>query len=552
MHSKLGEGGKPLPQEVRNFYEPRFGYDFSNVRPHTDPVDAKSAQSINALAYTSGNNIVFNKGQYSPETESGKRLLGHELTHTIQQASAVEAISRCNDINGHATDVPVIHHQVVKGIHNVARQAAPFRTRTFQDRSGGGTTDFIETVQNAPTQNGTIISGRVDRSEVAPATGTTLQQTISTGHVNVQFDTSTCQLTLPYNFDFHQVPTANTPFCQGPPNATAVQPLPASDFQALRARYIRYVNDGLNGLFTARITGCQQSCADRSIPIRINAQDNPSSPDKVMDVVNRAGRGNAGTICVEDMTSGFGVHESGHQILGLGDEYRETDPTLRQRVPTWARDERVRTDLTRMGSEGEYGGFSLFHQRHFRFAQVFLEAAFPGCTVTLEEVPRLIPDFRISFDMGYARISGGNALTFGGGFDVGLPLTRLRQLELLLGARGRYLLETAGQYRSAFMVGVQTGIEARTSPGDVAATFSLFGGGGAYHQFGSSSSRFPAVPERTSPYVEGGGSVGVSSGMLGSGVSLSLRLEAAAGTEITNDPDAMRWFRTGLRGGIEW
>jgi hypothetical protein len=205
-----------------------------------------------------------------------------------------------------------------------------------------------------------------------------------------------------------------------------------------------------------------------------------------------------------------------------------------------------------MGSEGEYGGFSLFHQRHFRFAQVFLEAAFPGCTVTLEEVPRLIPDFRISLDMGYARISGGNALTFGGGFDVGLPLTRLRQLELLLGARGRYLLETAGQYRSAFMVGVQTGIEARTSPGDVAATFSLFGGGGAYHQFGSSSSRFPAVPERTSPYVEGGGSIGVSSGMLGSGVSLSLRLEAAAGTEITNDPDAMRWFRTGLRGGIEW
>lgn len=81
----LNSSGQPLPNEVRNFYEPRFGYDFSNVKVHTDNVAAKSAQSINALAYTSGNNIVFNSNQYSPDTESGKRLLGHELTHVVQQ-----------------------------------------------------------------------------------------------------------------------------------------------------------------------------------------------------------------------------------------------------------------------------------------------------------------------------------------------------------------------------------------------------------------------------------------------------------------------------------
>ena len=89
--SGLDQGGKPLSEEVRNFYEPRFGYDFSNVKLHTDNIAAKSAQSINALAYTSGNNIVFNSGQYSPTTESGKRLLGHELTHVIQQASVKSA-----------------------------------------------------------------------------------------------------------------------------------------------------------------------------------------------------------------------------------------------------------------------------------------------------------------------------------------------------------------------------------------------------------------------------------------------------------------------------
>ena len=73
-----GNNGQPMPGEVRNLYEGRFGYDFSNVRIHSDQVAAKSAQSVNALAYTSGNNIVFNSGQYSPNTESGKRLLGHE------------------------------------------------------------------------------------------------------------------------------------------------------------------------------------------------------------------------------------------------------------------------------------------------------------------------------------------------------------------------------------------------------------------------------------------------------------------------------------------
>jgi hypothetical protein len=83
--STLGDGGKPLSKEVRDFYEPRFGYDFNSVKIHTDSIAAKSAQSVNALAYTSGNNIVFNNGQYSPTTDSGKKLLGHELTHVIQQ-----------------------------------------------------------------------------------------------------------------------------------------------------------------------------------------------------------------------------------------------------------------------------------------------------------------------------------------------------------------------------------------------------------------------------------------------------------------------------------
>jgi hypothetical protein len=87
---QLNNGGQSLSKQTRSFFEPRFGHDFSEVKVHTDPVAAKSAQSINALAYTSGSHIVFNDRQYSPGSTSGKKLLAHELTHVVQQNSFIQ------------------------------------------------------------------------------------------------------------------------------------------------------------------------------------------------------------------------------------------------------------------------------------------------------------------------------------------------------------------------------------------------------------------------------------------------------------------------------
>jgi hypothetical protein len=84
----LSSSGQSLPDSSRQFFEPRFGRNFSDARIHTDSTAATSAQSINALAYTACNNIVFNSGQYSPDSESGKKLMAHELTHVVQQQSA--------------------------------------------------------------------------------------------------------------------------------------------------------------------------------------------------------------------------------------------------------------------------------------------------------------------------------------------------------------------------------------------------------------------------------------------------------------------------------
>ena len=84
----LQGGGKQLPPRVREFFEPRFGQNFSNVRVHTSGAAAESATSVNALAYTIRNHIVFAAGQYSPHTTAGRRLLAHELTHVVQQGTA--------------------------------------------------------------------------------------------------------------------------------------------------------------------------------------------------------------------------------------------------------------------------------------------------------------------------------------------------------------------------------------------------------------------------------------------------------------------------------
>jgi hypothetical protein len=81
----LATPGRPLGDSVRRSLEPGFGYDFSQVRIHDDSKAAKSARSVNALAFTVGNHIVFGDGQYTPGTGTGDRLLAHELTHTIQQ-----------------------------------------------------------------------------------------------------------------------------------------------------------------------------------------------------------------------------------------------------------------------------------------------------------------------------------------------------------------------------------------------------------------------------------------------------------------------------------
>lgn len=88
VHEVLRSPGQPLDAGTRSFMEQRFGRDFSQVRLHTDARAAQSASDLNALAYTVGNHITFGLGQYTSNSDRGRHLLAHELSHVVQQGNA--------------------------------------------------------------------------------------------------------------------------------------------------------------------------------------------------------------------------------------------------------------------------------------------------------------------------------------------------------------------------------------------------------------------------------------------------------------------------------
>ncbi|WP_425579042.1 DUF4157 domain-containing protein [Streptomyces echinatus] len=83
----LRGGGKPLPAELRAEAESGFGTPLGDVHLHDDAEAAELASLLGARAFTSGNDIFFNSGEYNPSTPDGYELLAHELTHTLQQSA---------------------------------------------------------------------------------------------------------------------------------------------------------------------------------------------------------------------------------------------------------------------------------------------------------------------------------------------------------------------------------------------------------------------------------------------------------------------------------
>jgi Domain of unknown function (DUF4157) len=169
VHEVLRSSAQPLDARTRNFMEPRFGRDFSQVRVHDDGRAAFSAKAVGALAYTVGNNVVFGSGQYAPETPRGRELLAHELTHVVQQSAtpAGGALTLDNDA-GAEREADAMARSAASGEplappsamgHGLQRQRLPVDERDLDAPHGprrgrsGASARFLECVKEEGEQN---------------------------------------------------------------------------------------------------------------------------------------------------------------------------------------------------------------------------------------------------------------------------------------------------------------------------------------------------------------------------------------------------------------
>ena len=77
--------GQSLSREILAEMERAFGADFSRVTIHTDAEAVRLNRQLRSRAFTRGQDIFFNEGQYRPESSEGRLLLVHELAHVVQQ-----------------------------------------------------------------------------------------------------------------------------------------------------------------------------------------------------------------------------------------------------------------------------------------------------------------------------------------------------------------------------------------------------------------------------------------------------------------------------------
>jgi hypothetical protein len=79
--------GRPLAPATRTWLEVGLGHDFANVQVHSDSQADELARSVNANAFTSGQDIYFKAGAYDLESADGRHRVAHEAAHVVQQAA---------------------------------------------------------------------------------------------------------------------------------------------------------------------------------------------------------------------------------------------------------------------------------------------------------------------------------------------------------------------------------------------------------------------------------------------------------------------------------
>jgi hypothetical protein len=463
--------GQPLSNRERAYFEPRFGRSFADVRLHRGQAAAERAGAIHARAYTLGNHIVMGQGQSSDGSQSARRLVAHELTHTVQQGH-----------EGKSSQVPEIQRD----------EFEPWPGQTGHDVAG------------TRERSGDIIREQVQR--LGDPTYSQLDPML------LELNTRTCQLTVRKELNFVRAGTGD-------------RQLSEEAFRSLKARILAIANERLNGWVSINVAEsdqCTLSCGGGTIGVNVVTAEGTGSYSTTISLHRTYGRENARNIGA-DASERTIWHEMGHVVLGAADEYAESRRPDGTRRPASRVNE---SDWSIMGSTAGTRR-TMMHARHFSHLPAWLGRRFPDCRFSLNEASRpLVVEWSPSLFLGgFGSVGGSAGLYYSLGLDLGIPLDRLRRLEMILGARLSYIMELSEPMQQSLLLGFRAGLQGQFGSSGVRLGGFAEGGGVGFTDLATGG--FGARP-----YFEGGLRLGYSFGG-----SFDLGVEAAAGGRELRVPE---------------
>jgi hypothetical protein len=160
-------GGTPLPRMVRQDFENRFGQDFSQVRIHDGEGPATVAKQLRAKAFTLGHDVVFGQGRFQPETDSGKRLLAHELTHVVQQQKPGISVPQSIVDAAPVNSPPIVEKHTASTSSAAGRRTAPDGTPNFVQTTSTNSNEAATEEPRSETNNAEVPAPLRQKMETA-------------------------------------------------------------------------------------------------------------------------------------------------------------------------------------------------------------------------------------------------------------------------------------------------------------------------------------------------------------------------------------------------
>lgn len=572
LGSRINSGrgnGRSLDSNTRGVFEPRFGASLERVRIHADGEAATLNRKLSAKAFTIGNDIFFGAGQYQSDTESGKRLLAHELVHVSQRGNEIR---RCKDSSDEAKyDSLIAEIKALDGYKTLDPDAKDRADTIIKE--GKDKPDCLyyarklKVLFTTPVESSAHVATEI-RKETAAAVKTEQER----------LETKEAKETL----DVEEAATADPEPESAPAGKPAEAKKPGRTWTTYPTRfgggsYKADATDPLNILVKVKVNlvpggagtwddvkntksledAIEKHASRKGFRLNLEFVNPENKPDFVADAEtvtinanpkwpNATNWGGDARTC---------AHELFHVLNFPEDRYNyiESHSTNKKMAVS----ERLLWFLRQMHKPA---GFdkpeSLMASGQYPIEEDVCTIARLDMAICLKVREKLAPvvlDFRIRFSGGFASVAGTAGMFAGAGFDVGIPLNHERDWMLFVGVNGSMLSQLSGDHLTAFLAGGRLGLEKRWSSSTGGAVLGLFGGGGAAFVGDK------GVSGSATSYLPGGyGEVG----LLGGYKFSDLTLEAEAGIGSTTrielhdpstgraDPQTLQWFQAGLKASL--